>query len=367
MSGAEMATFIKGYIGPQFKNNDISTEIWVGTLHSTAPDFTSFYPEYITTTLGDSEVEPFISGVGMQWNAMVDAHMVPENYPTVKTMQTETQCGNFYWNADYNDEAAPNDWGYGVFTFHRMLQWLRSGVNSYCQWNIVLDEKGFSNSVTNPWPQNSMISVNQSTGEVRYNPQFYAVKHFSHFVKKGAVRIATTGNYSAGGSNLLNENIGESVTDGDMMGFLNPNGDRVLVLRNSSDADMSVAVKLGTSKFKPMIPANSMNTFLINGSVAVRNDKVHAVQKQNISVRRIPGRVLFTISIPPALAHRPVPLSIMDAFGRTVKVLQGSVRNNRIKCEWNGTNYHGAKVVPGVYFARIMLEKDVIHQKFTYY
>ncbi|MBN1757799.1 MAG: glycoside hydrolase family 30 protein [Chitinispirillaceae bacterium] len=350
MSGAEMGILIKDYIGPQLRTNGLATEIWAGTLHSTNPGFTSFYPEYIPPTLGDPDANPYISGVGMQWNALQFTAEVVTNYPEVKMMQTETQCGNFYWQPEYNAEAAPNDWAYGVFTFHRMLQWFRAGINSYCQWNIVLDEKGISNSITNPWPQNSMISVDQTTKEVRYNPQFYAAQHFSHFVKPGAHRIATGGNYNVGGMYLLSENIGEGVTDGDMMAFRNPNGDKILVARNSSPTDITVAVKIGSMKFKPTIPANSLNTFLISDPVAVRRDAVSVVKKQTVSVRSVGATVRFSI---PAASGTTVTCVILDAFGRTMKKLERSAVNNHTAMIWDRTNEHGGNVAPGVYVARI--------------
>ena len=352
MSGAEMGTLIKDYIGPQLRNNGLATEIWVGTLHSTNPGFTSFYPEYITPTLGDAGTASYISGVGMQWNALANAHEVRDNYPDMKTMQTETQCGNFYWANDYNAEKAPNDWGYGVFTFHQMLQWLRAGVNSYCQWNIVLDEIGKSNSVTNPWPQNSMISIDQTTGAVQYNPQFYAAQHFSHFVKPGAKRIGTGGNYNVGGANLLSVNIGQGVTDGDMMAFRNPNGDKVLVARNSSAADITVAVKIGSMKFKPTIPANSLNTFLISDPVAVRREAtVIKPVSANTAIRINSATVQFVV---PAKAGTAVSCVILDAFGRTVRLIRQKAGDDKTDIHWNRTNERGVRVAPGVYVARIV-------------
>jgi glucosylceramidase len=349
MSGAEMGTLIKDYIGPQFRDNDISTEIWVGTLHSSNPDFQSFYPEYIPPTLGDAEAKPFISGVGMQWNALYNAEELIENYPEIRTMQTEMQCGNFHWMPEYNATAAPNDWGYGFFTFHRIIGWLRAGVNSFCQWNMVLDENGISNSVTNPWPQNAMVTVYKSGKEVRYNPQFYAVKHFSRFIKRGARRIATSGNYSTGGRNLLSENTGEKVTDGDMMAFRNPDGDRILVVRNSVDTAMSVSVKMGTQKFKPLIPAHSMNTFIIGSPLKVVNNEKYP-KVQGISVRKTSGSITFTIPDSRITSSAYVSPSVVDAFGRKVTTIRKTMKlNNRKRIVWNKTNVRGEKVAPGVY------------------
>jgi glucosylceramidase len=364
MSGAEMGTLIKDYIGPQFQKAGLSTEIWVGTLHSSNPNFQSFYPEYIPPTLGDPVANAFISGVGMQWNAVSDAYLVIQNYPTKKTMQTETECGNFQWTPEYNKDSPPNDWAYGVYVFDRMMRWMKNGVNSYCQWNMVLDETGKSNSLNGPWPQNSMISINKTTKEVRYNPQFYAVKHYSHFVKPGAKRIETTGNYSVGGDNLLSVNLGFRATDGDMMAFQNPDGSIALVLRNCSNAEKSVAIKLGSSKFKPTIPANSLNTFMIsNNSATFKN--MHTQKLQNISVHMNPGSMTFSIVNSEDFRGRNTSLSISTVSGRVIKELSVPSKLNQLSFEWNLKNESGMQVAPGVYLARIKSGAETMIHAFT--
>lgn len=362
MSGAEMGTLIKEYLGPQLRDNGLATEIWVGTLHSTAPNFTSFYPEYIPPTLGDPTANPFIAGVGMQWNALGYAHLITENFPAVKMWQTETQCGNFFWSAEYNAVTPPNDWAYGVFTFQRMLMWLRAGTNAYFQWNIVLDEQGMSNSITNPWPQNSMITINKTSGAVTYNPQFYAVQHMSHFVKPGAMRIATTGNYNQGGSILLSANLEENVTSGDMMAFRNPNGTVVLVARNTADTDMPVAVKFGSLKFKPTIPAHSINTFYIADPSATGDKRSSPKHASGVSIRPSAHTVAFMV---PATSGRTITCLILDAHGRAMSTIRQSAQHGTASVLWNRTTAAGNKAAPGVYFAKITSDDNAQMLRFT--
>ncbi|HEX2956738.1 MAG TPA: glycoside hydrolase family 30 beta sandwich domain-containing protein [Chitinispirillaceae bacterium] len=364
MSGAEMGTLIKEYIGPQFKNAGLSTEIWVGTLHSTYPDYKSYYDEYIPPTLGDPAVNELVTGVGLQWNALSDAHLVIDNYPSKKTMQTETQCGNFHWTPEYIKDVAPNDWAFGVFTFHRMLQWFRQGISSYSQWNMVLDETGKSNSINGPWPQNSMISINQTTKAVSYNPQFYAVKHFGYYVKPGARRIETSGNFSTGGSNLLSNNLQESVSDGDMMAFQNPDGNIVLVVRNTTSSEKTVAIKTGSSKFKPVLPANSLNTFhIVSNSAIVKNTRVKSNVRLTSQINS--SFATFTFSLPSALQNSRALLAITNASGRTINKLNGTVQNGQNSLIWNKRSFSGEVVAPGVYFAHISIGQESMTCPFT--
>jgi hypothetical protein len=94
MSGAEMATLIKTYIGPQFKTGGLTTQIWLGTLQS-ALDGTSFYHEFIPPALGDAATNAFITGVSMQWNAIDSCGAVTQNYPSKESLANRTTVREF--------------------------------------------------------------------------------------------------------------------------------------------------------------------------------------------------------------------------------------------------------------------------------
>jgi len=98
------------------------------------------------------------------------------------------------------------------------------------------------------WAQNALITVDQNSGKVTYNGEFYIYKHFSHFVKPGAKRILTTGSW------------------GDKIAFTNPDGSTVLVMGNSSNQSHDVAITIAgrpENTFNAMLPARSINTFVV--------------------------------------------------------------------------------------------------------
>ncbi len=96
--------------------------------------------------------------------------------------------------------------------FNLFRHYIVNGVNGYMYWNAVLEPKGMS---TWGWEQNSMIIVNPETKEVMYNPEFYVMKHFSHFVQKGAKRLTTSG-----------------VDSVDTVAFKNPDESIIIVISN---------------------------------------------------------------------------------------------------------------------------------------
>ncbi len=75
----------------------------------------------------------------------------------------------------------------------------------FCDWNLLLDEQGgpFHNRNRKPQPGQKIfedksrgchapILYNTQTKELQYTPIYYYIGHFSKFIQKGAVRVATT-------------------------------------------------------------------------------------------------------------------------------------------------------------------------------
>lgn len=168
---ASLAVFIGRYLGPALEKNASGTEVWLGTIER--PQI-----ERIDTILNDQDAKKYIKGVGFQWAGKDAIPLVNKKYPDYKLMQTETECGD-----------GSNDWKAAEHTFGLMKHYFNNGANAYMYWNMVLNETGKSQW---GWKQNSMISVNSNTRGITYNPEFYLMKHFSHFVLPGAYRLESS-------------------------------------------------------------------------------------------------------------------------------------------------------------------------------
>ena len=154
-------------------------------------------------------------------------------------MATETRCGD-----------GSNDWPYAESTWSDMHTYLSGGVNAYMQWNMILDHVGKSSYWVgfkqDFWAQSSMITINTRSGEVVYNPQFYAVKHFSHYILPGAYRIHTA----------------EDLEEVEAIGFVNPDGSVVLQLWNGAGQEGSVNVALEGRVVTVQLPAHAFSTII---------------------------------------------------------------------------------------------------------
>jgi len=232
--------FIRDYMGPLFEERDVGAEIMLGTIQD--GEYSSF-PE---TVLSDPVARDYVSIVGFQWSGVNSVLWVRNNYPDKKIMQTETECGNFYWKPGFNPDHPQNDWEYGVHIWGKIKEYFDEGVNSYLLWNMILDEEGKSIDSESPWPQNAAVVIDKNTGEVIYTPMFYAFKHFTFFVESGARYIDTT------------------AISVDAISFLNPDGDIVVVVQNADGE--SKDIRIGTDKYwlDVTLPETSWSTFVIS-------------------------------------------------------------------------------------------------------
>jgi glucosylceramidase len=72
------------------------------------------------------------------------------------------------------------------------------------------------------------------------------MKHFAHFVKSGASRLTTSG---------YDENV---------LAFVNPDNELIVVIMNDSQFSKKYAIKIGDKMFVADMPEQSFNTFKIN-------------------------------------------------------------------------------------------------------
>lgn len=218
-----LATFIGDYLGPKFEEDQLDAEIWLGTIERA-------HPERVDTVLQDEKARSYITGVGFQWAGKGVIPHVNENYPDLELMQTETECGD-----------GSNDWDAMEYTLNLMKHYFTNGANSYLYWNMILDHTGSSQW---GWKQNSMITVTEEH-EVVYNPEFYLMKHFSHFIEPGA-RFLDQDNPNC-------------------LAFLNPDKSIIIVYYNNESNTINQTFQAGDTSFEAELSGKALYTFQLPG------------------------------------------------------------------------------------------------------
>ena len=234
-TGSQLREFVAEYLGPTLRDRKTHVELWLGTLNGDAPNGGDNANDRLITVLEDPKANAFITGVSFQYDSRNLIGSAKELYLDKKLMQSETECN-----------SGKNSWADTQRLYDLMKRFFENNAGSYFAWNMVLDETGLS---TWKWRQNALITVDQTTGKVTYNGEYYVMRHFSQYVKPGAKRVLTTGPW------------------GDKIAFVNTDGSTVIVVGNSTkkpqEIILTVAGRADGDTLKATLPAGSINTFVV--------------------------------------------------------------------------------------------------------
>jgi glucosylceramidase len=217
----DLALFIADYLGPRFEKEKRNVNIWFSTLNVGNPD-------YMRTAMANKKAAKYIYGMGFQWDGKNSIATIHKEFPHLHIMETENECG-----------GGENNWGSALHTWGLIKHYINAGAEAYTYWNFILKTPGTSNW---NWVQNSMVTINANTKAVVYHPEFYVMKHLSHFVSKGAKRIGLSG-YD------------------DALAFKNPDGRMIIIIANQEGQNKNVKLSVDGKTVKACLKANSFNTF----------------------------------------------------------------------------------------------------------
>ena len=226
--GQDLKNFIYNYLGQAFEPEGLATEIWYSTFER---PYEGEWAVEIDSVLNDEKAMRYVKGFGFQWAGKNAIFEVYRRNPKVKFMHTETECGD-----------GKNTWEQAEYIYDLIRHYFDHGANSQMYWNMILSENPKS-----PWGwlQNSMITIHSEHQKVIYNPEFYVMKHFSHFIRPGAFKLKIVGNRN-------NELV-----------FQNPNAEIVLVVNNNRETSKDLRVKIQDTILIICMPGHSLNTVII--------------------------------------------------------------------------------------------------------
>ncbi|MDR0995011.1 MAG: beta-glycosidase [Tannerella sp.] len=225
-TAAGLADFIGHYLGPAMKKEGV--QLMFGTMER--PN-----EALVDTILTDPEAGKYIHTVGFQWAGKEALPGIHKRYPSLHLWQTEQECGD-----------GRNSWEEAVQAWNLMKEYFDSGVSAYMYWNTSLLEGGTS---TWGWSQNSLVVVRQEGNSAHftysYTPEYYVMKHLSHYVRPGARKLRLGGDFE------------------DALAFRNPDGSLVIAMRNSDALVLHLSLQIGKETFLLPLPAYSLSTVLV--------------------------------------------------------------------------------------------------------
>ena len=224
------AALIGQHIGPLFARAGIATRIldW---------DHNWDAPAQPLAVLADSAARRFVSGVA--WHCYAGDVAVQTSVYAVHPDKDAyfTECAGGSWAPAFADNLK---WNVSTLIIGSVRGWAR-GV---ALWNLALDASGGPH-LGGCGNCRGVLTIDSATGGVTRNVEYYALAHASRFVRPGARRIASSTN--VGGL--------QSVA------FRNADdGSKVLIVLNTSAADVPFAIHTGGKAITYTLPAGAVAT-----------------------------------------------------------------------------------------------------------
>lgn len=238
MDAATQVTVLRDYVLPALTSAGLSTKVLVYDHNWDTPS----YPE---TVLSDPTILASSQVAGIAWHGYAGApgaqQLVQNEYPTKGTWMTEHSGGTWISDQFTSD-------------FLEITQVMRNAAKAYVKWSLALDQnlgpnltqEGLGGGCNTCTP---IVTVNNTTGAVTKDIEYYTLGHYSKYVLPGAVRI-----YSSNTPAIAT------------VAFLNPDGSTALVAFNNSTASQTFQVQSGNQAFTYTLPALAAATFIWNGA-----------------------------------------------------------------------------------------------------
>jgi glucosylceramidase len=219
--------FVRDHLGPALRDNRLETQIWL-------LDHNYDLWKRVRWQLRDAELRKFVAGVA--WHGYVGT---PDMMSRLHEVDPDVP---FYWTEggpDYTNPKYETEWArWGIIFIEAMRNWCRGIIT----WNLMLDPQGKPN--IGPFECGGLVTVKPDSKLV-YSGQYWALRHLSQHVRRGAVRTASH----------------SDATELQHIAFQNPDGSRVLFVTNAGAArTLAVAASQGTASVD--IPGDSVVTLL---------------------------------------------------------------------------------------------------------
>ena len=196
-------------------------------------------PDYPETVLSNSQIASSSQIAGIAWHgyggtpgAMTAVH---DQFPALGEYETEHSGGT--WISD----QVKSD-------FEEITHVMRNWGKSYVKWSLALDQNRGPHTggcgTCNP-----LVTVNDTSGAVTYDIEYYTLGQYSKFVLPGATRV-----YSSNTPGFISA------------AFKNSDGSKALVVYNEGSQAQSFRTVWGGKTFSYSLPGLSGGTFTWSGS-----------------------------------------------------------------------------------------------------
>jgi len=234
MEAPQQLNFVKNFLGPAFKQAGITTKIIIY-------DHNLDRTDYPISILSDPAAAQYIAGSAFHLYsgdilALNDVH---NRFPTKGIYLTEFWLAAPEDNTQFSTQLLSN--------FRRLVT---DGAKNWCQiglsWNLASDENWGPHTDGGCDRCLGALTINSATKAITRTSGYYSIGHASKFVEPGSVVLDAT-----------------CPTNFNCAVYLKKDGKVVVLVRNSqSSSDKKLVIKWGTNVIEPVLPANSISSFV---------------------------------------------------------------------------------------------------------
>jgi glucosylceramidase len=266
----EMRDFVRDYLGPRLAKDGLSHILILGYDQNRGEEL----EQWVKVMFEDKKAAEYFGGTAIHWYASTYDHfpaslqythqLAPEKHlinteACIDGQAPKWKDDNWYWN------AGATDWGWTwakenekylhpkyvpVFRYAAdIIGCLNNHVDGWIDWNMVLDKQGGPNWFKN-WCTAPVI-VDITNDEVYFTPLYYAIAHFSKFIRPGAVRI---------GVENSDKKLMVTATE-------NPDGTIAVVLFNPTEKERNCKISVASQHYQTKISAKALQTILIKNKL----------------------------------------------------------------------------------------------------
>ncbi len=279
-------SFYSKYLVPRFRADSLNARILLGVYCCA---------DYVQQLLQDTVVKNFVNWTSHSYESTTNGPTYISYDSKIPFMETESM-----WT------PSGETWSVGTSLFSNIQAFMAESASVYTVWQTVTHIGGNNGGWTNSLggqPEMITIDTTKTPSPVVYAPEFYACKHYSHFLQPGAFFVKST-----------NHGTAPALSSS----FINPDGSIIYVAEDSSAAATALTIKVGTEMYQVTLPAHSYTTVKITNSTAVRDIQLArnsaASQLNNLRIRN--STLYFSLS--PAMNAMEANLTLSDIQGRTV-------------------------------------------------
>ncbi|MBP2617694.1 glycoside hydrolase family 30 protein [Chryseobacterium jejuense] len=231
MPSAKQKDFIKGYLGPVFKTNNIKTKIVVY-------DHNCNKPEYALDILKDPEAYQYIDGSAF--------HLYEGDISALSTVHNAFPDKNLYFTEQWTGSKGTFNEDLNWHTKNVIIGSMRNWSKIALEWNLANDTEYKPHTDGGCTECKGAITISDSANFTR-NVAYYIIAHASKFIPAGSQRIASTQ------TNYLST-----------VAFRTPIGKTVLIVQNDNKDVENFNIKFAGKTASVIIPGQSAATYIFN-------------------------------------------------------------------------------------------------------